>query len=1124
MTEARILEQVIRRVYRRWLARMILRGLGVAGVVAVLSALAGAWIVELARFSDAAIMATRVAATLLVLAAAYWFLARPLARRPSHTQIALYLEEHEPSLRSSVLSAAELYRSGSRPDASPAFVDRVVKEAVEELGRVQYGRRIERAPLAKAGALAAAAFVGAIGVFGGPGSLGRAASALLPWAGSVEPPYGIEVLPRDTVVARGSDLRVEARLLNFDASEVELAVKRESSPEWERAPMAVDEETGRHTAFLLKLGEPVQFFVEAAGVRSQVINVNVADLPYVQDIALEYRFPAYTGLAPQRVEGTGDIAALRGTRVRVEVTPTVPPARGMLVIDARDTVAMEPVGESKLAGELRLEKEGFYRVVFETAIAKRVVGSPDYIIDVLEDQPPGVRMVTPGRDLNVTAVEEVYLEAAAEDDYGVTRLELVYSVNGGEERVVSLYSGAGRREVTGGYTFFLEEWSLKPGDLVSYYARAADGRRGSEATASDIYFLKVRPFERTYRQADQQPGGGGADGAMNTALSERQREIVAATFNLVRDRARYSEDAFRENLATLALAQGKLREEVQTLSRRIESRGIVALDSMFREVAEALEAAIPEMLKAEELLGRREPGEALGPEQRALQQLQRAEAAFREVQVARAQGGGGGGGSMASAEELADLFDLELDKLRNQYERVERGRREAGNAELDAVMEKLRELAQRQQQENERLRAWAERSGTASGDPRAGQRRLAQEAEELARRLERLAREQSRPELEQTARRLREAAEAMRRAAASGGEGLAQGRSALDQLREARRMLERQRNDNLRRNVEEALQRAERLARDQREMEEAVGNLGEPQERSGEAVRRLQERKLAMASELGELEKDIDQLARDLRREQPEAGRKLAEAGGFIRDAKVREKILYSRGVIQSRSGEYARNFEEQIRNDLEQLGELLREARDAVGETREQRLARALEETRDLVRGLESLGERLRLRQQEPSRAQGRQQGAEQQGGESPGARVGGPVDRGPGGYGGWLSPDEVRQFDREFDRQIQDALQLRELLRREGIDVRELDGIIDRLRRLDDPARYSDPRSLAMLEAEVVQGLKEFEYAVRRTLEGNDRQEIFAGGSEEVPAEYRKLVEEYFRVLSEQANRPPR
>ena len=49
------------------------------------------------------------------------------------------------------------------------------------------------------------------------------------------------------------------------------------------------------------------------------------------------------------------------------------------------------------------------------------------------------------------------------------------------------------------------------------------------------------------------------------------------------------------------------------------------------------------MKVAEEKLGAGKPDEALPAEQRALQHLQRAEAAFREVQVAMGQQGGAGG-------------------------------------------------------------------------------------------------------------------------------------------------------------------------------------------------------------------------------------------------------------------------------------------------------------------------------------------------------------------------------------------------------------------------------------------------------------------------------------------------
>ena len=77
---------------------------------------------------------------------------------------------------------------------------------------------------------------------------------------------------------------------------------------------------------------------------------------------------------------------------------------------------------------------------------------------MLTDQAPSVSFAKPGRDTSASAIEEVYVEAQAEDDFGVRDLELVYSVNGGPEKAVKLFGGRNRLpEVTAGHTFYLEE-------------------------------------------------------------------------------------------------------------------------------------------------------------------------------------------------------------------------------------------------------------------------------------------------------------------------------------------------------------------------------------------------------------------------------------------------------------------------------------------------------------------------------------------------------------------------------------------------------------------------------------------------------------------------------------------
>ena len=68
-------------------------------------------------------------------------------------------------------------------------------------------------------------------------------------------------------------------------------------------------------------------------------------------------------------------------------------------------------------------------------------------------------------------------------------MDLHFAVNGGEEKRVNFQqlSRESARSLINAYTFFLEEYNLKPGDFISYYAKARDA---SNETTSDIYFIE----------------------------------------------------------------------------------------------------------------------------------------------------------------------------------------------------------------------------------------------------------------------------------------------------------------------------------------------------------------------------------------------------------------------------------------------------------------------------------------------------------------------------------------------------------------------------------------------------------------------------------------------------------
>ena len=215
-------------------------------------------------------------------------------------------------------------------------------------------------------------------------------------------------------------------------------------------------------------------------------------------------------------------------------------------------------------------------------------------------------------------------------------------------------------------------------------------------------------------------------------------------------------------MVVLTLAQSKLRDQVNGLVERMNSRLVVS-DPSFKKIAELLPKAAEQMTAAEKKLQAQSPDGALPPENMALQFLQQAEEEFElQVQTGRQAGGGGGGGGAGSiANDLADLFKMEMDKMANQYETNSQASTQQQDQQIDELAEKLKELARRQEQEIERQRRMAA-GQSAGGNGGDLQRALAEQAEEAARQLEKLSRDQKRQDLADTARQLRNAADAMR--------------------------------------------------------------------------------------------------------------------------------------------------------------------------------------------------------------------------------------------------------------------------------------------------------------------------------------------------------------------------
>src|SRR2546423_2161840 len=359
-------------------------------------------------------------------------------------------------------------------------------------------------------------------------------------------------------------------------------------------------------------------------------------------------------------------------------------------------------------------------------------GHSEYFIRIPEDRPPDGRILKPASDRSVTRLEDVDVEAQAEDDYGIDRLDLVYSVRGAAEKAIPLAIPRGSATVSGRHTLFLEDLNVQPGDFISYYVRARDLTRGTRPNEarSDIFFLEVKPYEQEFALAQSAGGmpGGGQNGIDD--LVNAQKEVVVSTWKLDR-RARAAKGAKSEqDVHSVARAEADLKTRVEQTSsafrestmrdprKRQPQRGrggapppppgtpeLKAGETLPEE--DHMTAAAAAMGRAVTSLDGLKTADALPPELEALNRLLKAQADEKKREITRQQAGSGSGNNRSNYD-MSALFDKELQKAQqtNYETKSSTEQREDSN---QSALDKIKDLAKRQDELLKKQREPAEK-------------------------------------------------------------------------------------------------------------------------------------------------------------------------------------------------------------------------------------------------------------------------------------------------------------------------------------------------------------------------------------------------------------------------------
>ncbi len=737
MSPSSELHSYIARLQQRLRLDTGLRGAAIFTGTALVVTLVLVLVLNHFAFPARGIVYARLAIVLALEAAAAFGIAAPLVRL-TRARTAERAEAAQPNLQQRLTTFTECAAKSADP-----FLELLAADTLKRTGSASPAALVPNNRLYVLGGAGLACIVVLLWMIAaGPGFIGYGAALI--WTGpkkSGAPLYAISVIPGDVTVRRNSDQLIQAHVTGMQPGKAQLFAHFASAAGWEPVTMQViPDATGRASYQFVFAGLPenVEYYVAAGPLISPHYKVRVVDLPSVKQIDVTYRYPTWTGMKLVTEEHSGDLRAIEGTDAELAIRMDRPLKNGQLAIDNGQTIALTRGADNVYRAVVHMDKDGAYHVA-GVDDGQSVRLSEDYFIATDKAEPPQIAIDRPAGDYRASPIEEVTVEVKGSDEFGLNNMHLHYSVNGGADHDVSLLDHPGVKEADGKHMIALEDLKLIPGDVIAIYAAARDGH---SAAQTDISFIQVDPFEREFSQSQQSGGGGGGGsggGAGNQIeISKREKELIAATWKQQNDKTATSKDNAAQG-QFLSDAQQKLRDQVNALSIRMQSRDISEANEEFTDFDKDMQTAATVMGPAADKLKDMQWNAALPLEQKALQALLRAEATFRQIEVAFGQSGGGGGSGGGNAgRDLASLFDLELDTEKNQYETAQTAPpAEQHEKELEDTLAKLDALARRQEDlANQPV------DPQQSFQQRWQQEMLRREAEQLQRQMEQMAKNQ----------------------------------------------------------------------------------------------------------------------------------------------------------------------------------------------------------------------------------------------------------------------------------------------------------------------------------------------------------------------------------------------
>ena len=661
-----------------------------------------------------------------------------------------------------------------------------------------------------------------------------------------------QVEPGDAQIEKGADLLVTVRFPDEFAEDVRLVVE-EAGDATQNISLQRSLKDPIASGVLRKVKESFRYRVESDTKQSESFLIEIFEHPSVVQSDALIQSPTYAQQEDKRVINTRRVSVVDGAQVVWDLKLNKEVASAQWIDENGKTTQLAPLSEDPTNYRIEETPTGStrYRLELVDQQGRTEKMSEEFIVKVIPNREPELKL-TSASDQRVSPIQEMMVGAKVQDDFGIQRAGISISIGDKEPNEIELpatgESDIAKKKRDLMHLIDLEAMQAKADQLVTYHFWTEDLDRNGQPRRvdSEIFFAEIRPFEELFREGDasatqqrqqQQQQQGGSPGAQQAEeLAELQKKIITATWNLLRGTGNSKEpqsQEFLEKVQVVEDSQQQAIEQSEKLKEDLQSpESLQDLLQLQANMGEALREL--QSIEADsESIGLRDAIKSMRAAYEGLLRLRAREHEVTQNQQQQSQNQRSQSSSQRNRQQQIEQLQLEQAPSRYEEESQPMSEESPAEREMRQVMNRLDELARRQEDLNEQVRE-LDLALQAAKDQEAKkelqerldrlreeQQELVQDADELIERMNesetRNALEESRQAIESARQQMQESQQQLRDSAPSAA--LNSGTRAQQNVEETREKLREQSSEALQRDVESLVKQAEKLAQKQSQLE-----------------------------------------------------------------------------------------------------------------------------------------------------------------------------------------------------------------------------------------------------------------------------------------------------------------